>query len=159
MCHFLENSTPAFFSTLAVFLILHIFDKRWIPVLAVHCGSEASLFPCSASQLTFNLKPTKIRLERIRSYLKPPRSSWRLWTARVSSAIDDMAGNNACMEVLFEATFRQPRADPHEFDPWLNLTVKCTLFANRSVAAVFWCAETAVRKRCSGVSSRAYSDG
>ena len=30
-------------------------------------------------------------------------------------AIDDMAGNNACVEVLFEANFRQPRADPLEF--------------------------------------------
>ena len=28
VCHFLENSTPAFFSTLTVFLILHIGDKR-----------------------------------------------------------------------------------------------------------------------------------
>ena len=43
-----------------------------------------------------------------------------MWTARVSSAIDDMAGNTACVEVLFEATFRQPRADPHEFGPWLK---------------------------------------
>ena len=29
VCHFLENSTPALFSTLIVFLILHISDKRW----------------------------------------------------------------------------------------------------------------------------------
>ena len=32
-----------------------------------------------------------------------------------------MASNNACMEVLFEATFGQPRADPHEFGPWLTV--------------------------------------
>ena len=76
------------------------------------------------------------RTSQLTLNLKPPRSSWRLWTARVSSTIDDMAGNNACKEVLFEATFRQPRADPHEFGPWLNLSVKCTLFANRSVATV-----------------------
>ena len=70
-----------------------------------------------------------------------------------------MSGINACMEVLFESTFRQPRGDPLEFGPVLNFSVKCTLFANRSVAAVsFLVAETAVRKRCSGVPSRAYSD-
>ena len=91
------------------------------------------------SQLTLNLKPTKTRLERIRSNL----------------ATDDVAGNNACMEVLLEATFRQPRADPHEFGPWLNLSDQCTL---ASLLCVFWCGETAVRKRCSGVPSRAYSD-
>ena len=36
------------FSTLTVFLILHISDKRWISGLVAHCGSEASLFPCTA---------------------------------------------------------------------------------------------------------------
>ena len=41
-----------------------------------------------------------------------------------------MAGNNACMEVLFEATLRQPRGDPHKFGPWLNISVKCRLFAH-----------------------------
>ena len=70
-----------------------------------------------ASPLILNLKPTQTRLEGIRSNLEPVRSSQRLWTARVSSAIDDMAGNSACAEVLFEATFRQPRAGPLEFGP------------------------------------------
>ena len=36
------------FSTLTVFLILHVSDERWIPALVVHGGSEASLFPCTA---------------------------------------------------------------------------------------------------------------
>ena len=36
VCHFLENSTPAFFSTLTVFLILHVSDEPWIPALVVH---------------------------------------------------------------------------------------------------------------------------
>ena len=48
VCHFLENSTPALFSTLKVFLILHISDKRWIPALVLHCGSEAAPFPRTA---------------------------------------------------------------------------------------------------------------
>ena len=100
-------------STLEVFLILHISDKHWITSFggALRFGGVA--FPVHrTSQLTLNLKPTKTRLERIRNYLKPPRSSKRLWTARFSSAIDDMAGNNACMEVLFEATFRQRASRP-----------------------------------------------
>ena len=133
VCHVLENTTPALFSTLKLILILHISDKRWIPVLVVHSVSEAALFPCTS--LTFNLKPTKTRLGRIRSNLGPLGSSQRLWTARVSSAIDDVAGNNACVEVLFEASLRQPRAGFLEFGPRLNHPVTCTLFANRSVAA------------------------
>ena len=31
-----------------------------------------------------------------------------------------MAGNNTCVDVLFETTFRQPRANPLEFGPWLK---------------------------------------
>ena len=156
VCHFLENSTPAFLHFDSIFDFAH--QRSTLDTSfggALRFGGVA--FPVhGTSQPTLNLKPTKTRLERIRSHLEPPRSSKRLWTARVSSAIDDMAGNNACTEVFFEATFRLPRADPHELGPWKNLSVKCTFFANRSVAAVsFWCAETAVRKRCSGVPSRA----
>ena len=35
------------------------------------------------------------RLGRITSNLEPLRSSQQMWTARVSSAIDHIAGNNA----------------------------------------------------------------
>ena len=38
------------------------------------------------------------------SQLKPLRSRLRQWTARVSSAIDVTGGNNACVELRFEAT-------------------------------------------------------
>ena len=48
VCHFLENSTLALLSTLKVFLILHISDKRWLPALVLHCGSEAAPFPRTA---------------------------------------------------------------------------------------------------------------
>ena len=41
VCHFLQNSAPALFSTLIVFFC-------WIPALVVHCGSEAAPFPCTA---------------------------------------------------------------------------------------------------------------
>ena len=37
------------------------------------------------------------------------------YTTQIMSAT--VAGNNACVEVLFEATLRQPRADPLEFGP------------------------------------------
>ena len=47
-----------------------------------------------------------------------------------------MADNNTCVDVLFESTFRQLRADPLDFGPRLNLSVKCTWSANRSVSAV-----------------------
>ena len=43
--------------------------------------------------------------------------SQRPWTARVSSAIDDMARQQCTRGGAFEANFRQPRADPLEFGP------------------------------------------
>ena len=48
VCHFLENSTLAFLTPSTVFFILHISGRRWTPALVVHCGSEASLSPCTA---------------------------------------------------------------------------------------------------------------
>ena len=63
------------------------------------------------SQLTFySQADQETRLGRIRSNLKPLRSSQRLWTARVSGANDDTAGNNACVEVLLKQLFasREP---------------------------------------------------
>ena len=77
------------------------------------CAFSAHL----SSYVTFSLKPTTTRLGGIRSNLKPLRPSQRLWTSRVSSAIDVMAGNDACVEVLSEAIFRQPRAGTLEFGP------------------------------------------
>ena len=48
------------------FLILHVSDKRWIPALVVHCGSEAVPFPCTpTSQLTSNLKPTSASADQV----------------------------------------------------------------------------------------------
>ena len=89
VCHFRENSTLALFSTFKVFFDFFAHQRQ---TLDTNFGSEAS----------------QTRLGRIRINLKPLSSSQRLWTARVSGAIDDMAGNNACVEVLYEATFRQP---------------------------------------------------
>ena len=44
-----------------------------------------------------------------------------------------MAGNNACVVVRLEATFRQPRADPLEFGPWMKrCSCSCLFLCRRS---------------------------
>ena len=45
---FLENSTRALYFHFDSIFDFHISDKRWIPALVVHCGSEAAPFPCTA---------------------------------------------------------------------------------------------------------------
>ena len=73
MCHFLENSTPAFSTFDSIFDFAH--QRQTLDTSfggALRFGGVA--FPVHrTSQLTSNLKPTKTRLERIRSNLKPPQ--------------------------------------------------------------------------------------
>ena len=75
-CAIFSRTPRQLFSTLTVFLILHISDKRWIPDLVVHCGSEASLFPSTArlNWLWISNRPRHV-WSASAATLKPPRSS------------------------------------------------------------------------------------